>query len=151
VHSLGTKVAETNTNIFELHQTLNILVAEDNLVNTTVLQSMLQKLGHRGTFCANGEATLAAFCKTPEQFDVILMDCEMPVLDGFNATRAIRAFESQRQLAAIPIVALTAHAFREQQEKCLAAGMDRYLSKPISFATLTAMLRHYQHPAAANG
>jgi CheY-like chemotaxis protein len=68
----------------------------------------------------------------------------MPVLDGFNATRAIRAFEAQRGLAPIPIVALTAHAFLEQQDRCLAAGMDRYLSKPISFATLTAMLRHYQ-------
>jgi CheY-like chemotaxis protein len=81
---------------------------------------------------------------------VILMGCEMPVLDGFNATRAIRAFESQRGLAAIPIIALTAHAFRKQQEKCLEAGMDRYLSKLISFAMLTATLRHYQRPTAAS-
>jgi CheY-like chemotaxis protein len=147
-HGLDDRPANTSAIVIELHPPLAILVAEDNVVNTAVLKSMLEKLGHRGTFCENGEAALAAFCKMPERFDLVLMDCEMPVLDGFNATRAIRAFEQQRGLKSIPIVALTAHAFREQQEKCFAAGMDRYLSKPISFATLTATLRHYQYPAA---
>jgi len=68
----------------------------------------------------------------------------MPVLDGFGATRAIRAFEHQQGTMSIPIIALTAHAFREQQAKCLEAGMDRYLSKPITLGTLTAVLQQYQ-------
>jgi signal transduction histidine kinase/DNA-binding response OmpR family regulator len=143
-HSLSADAPAATNTVVELHPPLEILVAEDNQVNVAVLKSMLEKLGHRGTFCENGEAALAAFCKLPGRFDLVLMDCEMPVLDGFNTTRAIRAFEYQRGLAPIPIVALTAHAFKEQQDKCMEAGMDRYLSKPISFATLTATLRNYQ-------
>lgn len=141
-------VPENGATIVELAQPLNILIAEDNIVNIAVLKSMLKQLGHRTTFCENGETALAAFCKTPQRFDVILMDCEMPVLDGFGATRAIRAFEHQQGLTPTPIVALTAHAFQEQQDKCLEAGMDRYLSKPITMATLTAALRQYQRPFA---
>lgn len=137
---------ENNGTVIELTQPLNILVAEDNIVNIAVLKSMLKQLGHRATFCENGETALAAYCKSPQRFDVILMDCEMPVLDGFGATRAIRAFEHQQSLAATPIVALTAHAFREQQTRCLEAGMDRYLSKPITLASLTAVLQQYQRP-----
>ncbi len=142
---------ERNGTIVEFAQPLNILVAEDNIVNIAVLKSMLKQLGHRNTFCENGEAVLAAYCKSPQRFDLILMDCEMPVLDGFGATRAIRAFEHQQGITAIPIVALTAHAFREQQTKCLEAGMDRYLSKPITLATLTAVLHQYQRPQAGAG
>lgn len=134
--------------VLELSQPLNLLVAEDNPVNIAVLKSMLKKLGHRSVFCENGELALAAYRKAPERFDVVLMDCEMPVLDGFGATRALRAFELQRGLAPVPIVALTAHAFREQQERCLEAGMDRYLSKPVAMATLAATLRQYQRPLA---
>jgi CheY-like chemotaxis protein len=121
-----------------------VLVAEDNLVNIAVLKSMLKQLGHRSTFCENGEAALMAFCKTARHFDLILMDCEMPVLDGFNATRAMRAFEHQQGLLPTPIIALTAHAFPEQRELCLEAGMDGYLSKPVSLATLTVTLQQYQ-------
>ena len=130
--------------VIELAQPLNILVAEDNIVNIAVLKSMLKQLGHRSTFCENGEAVLAAYCKSPQRFDLILMDCEMPVLDGFAATRAIRAFEHQQGTTAIPIIALTAHAFREQQARCLESGMDRYLGKPITLGTLTAVLQQYQ-------
>ncbi|HET8709848.1 MAG TPA: ATP-binding protein, partial [Spongiibacteraceae bacterium] len=137
---------ERGGTIVELAQPLNILVAEDNIVNIAVLKSMLKQLGHRATFCENGETTLAAYCKAPQRFDLILMDCEMPVLDGFSATRAIRAFEHQQNLTAIPIIALTAHAFREQQAKCLEVGMDRYLSKPITLAALTATLQQYRQP-----
>jgi len=142
---------EQNGTVVELSQPLNILVAEDNIVNIAVLRSMLKQLGHRSTFCENGETALAAYCKAPQRFDLILMDCEMPVLDGFGATRAIRAVEHQQGLRAIPIVALTAHAFREQQAKCLEAGMDHYLSKPITLATLTAVLRRYQRSPLAGG
>ena len=134
--------------VVELGQPLNILVAEDNLVNIAVLKSMLKQLGHRATFCENGEVALTSFCKANRRFDLILMDCEMPVLDGFNTTRAIRAFEYQQGLLPTPIIALTAHAFPEQQEHCLEAGMDRYLTKPVSLATLAATLRQYQRATA---
>lgn len=140
---------EPQNTVVELTQPLNILVAEDNIVNIAVLKAMLKQLGHRATFCENGETVLAAFCKSPQRFDVILMDCEMPVLDGFSATRAMRAFEHQQGLATTPIVALTAHAFQEQHDKCLEAGMDGYLNKPITIATLTAVLRQYQRPLAS--
>jgi signal transduction histidine kinase/CheY-like chemotaxis protein len=135
--------------VVELGQTLNVLVAEDNLVNVAVLKSMLKQLGHRSTFCENGQAALMAFCKASRRFDLVLMDCEMPVLDGLNATRAIRAFEHQQGLLPTPIIALTAHAFPAQREICLEAGMDSYLSKPLSMATLTATLRQYQRPTLA--
>jgi CheY-like chemotaxis protein len=135
--------------VVELGQTLNVLVAEDNLVNIAVLKSMLKQLGHRSTFCENGQAALMAFCQTSRRFDLVLMDCEMPVLDGLNATRAIRAFEHQQGLLPTPIIALTAHAFPAQREICLEAGMDSYLSKPLSLATLTATLRQYQRPTLA--
>ncbi|MFT3929768.1 MAG: ATP-binding protein [Spongiibacteraceae bacterium] len=146
----GASTHEHTDNVIEFAQPLNVLVAEDNIVNIAVLKSMLKQLGHRSTFCENGEAVLAAYCKSPQRFDVILMDCEMPVLDGFGATRAIRAFEHKQGTTAIPIIALTAHAFREQQAKCLEAGMDRYLSKPVTLATLTQALQQYQHPPMGN-
>lgn len=139
---------QTSSTIVELGQPLNILVAEDNLVNIAVLKSMLKQLGHRATFCENGEVALTAFCKANRRYDLVLMDCEMPVLDGFNATRAIRAFEYQQGLLPTPIIALTAHAFPEQQEHCLEAGMDRYLTKPVSLATLASALRQYQRSTA---
>src|SRR5690606_4273873 len=139
--------ATPGATVIEMMQPLDILVAEDNLVNIAVLESMLKQLGHRATFCENGEVVLAAFCRAPRRFDVLLMDCEMPVLDGFDATRAIRAFEQQQQLPPIPIIALTAHAFIEQQQACLECGMDRYLSKPISMATLTGALQQYGRAA----
>lgn len=141
---------QRNCTVVELAQPLNVLVAEDNIVNIAVMKSMLKQLGHRNTFCENGEVALATYCKSPSRFDVILMDCEMPILDGFGATHAIRAFEHQQRLAAIPIIALTAHALREQQDKCLQAGMDHYLSKPITLATLAAALKQYQPARAAS-
>ncbi len=149
-NSQGNVNAVRDSTVVELTQPLNILVAEDNIVNIAVMKSMLKQLGHRSTFCENGEAVLAAYCKAPQRFDLILMDCEMPVLDGFGATRGIRAFEHQQGIKAIPIVALTAHAFREQQAKCLEAGMDRYLSKPVTLRTLSTLLQQYPHTPLNN-
>ncbi len=128
-----------------LLQPLNVLVAEDNPVNARVLKGMLEQLGHRPLLCGDGAAALAAYRRAPQRIDLILMDYEMPVLDGLEATRRIRQLESEQKLPRKPIIALTAHAFREQQEKCLAAGMDGYLSKPISLNQLGDTLREYQH------
>lgn len=112
---------------------LRILVAEDNPTNQTLALRLLEKHGHSVVIASDGEEALAAYA--PGRFDVILMDVQMPKLDGLAATRALR-----RNGAAVPIIALTAHAMAGDRERCLAAGMDDYLTKPVSADQLFAML-----------
>jgi two-component system, sensor histidine kinase and response regulator len=119
---------------------LRILVAEDNLVNQRLIVRLLEKRGHRVVVAGNGKEVLAAMEK--ESFDLILMDVQMPEMDGFEATTAIRKKEKTNGLHQI-IVALTAHAMKGDQEKCLAAGMDGYLSKPIRPQELDEVLARY--------
>ncbi len=119
-------------------QTLRILLAEDNLVNQKVAMAMLEKLGHSVVVAANGEEALGRAGR--ETFDLILMDVQMPEMDGYEATRAIRSAEL-RTGGHIPIVALTAHAMKGDREICLAAGMDDYIGKPIRRAELEAALK----------
>ena len=107
---------------------LRILLAEDNLVNQRLALRLLEKRGHDVTIANNGREALA--CLGKEAFDVVLMDVQMPVLDGFEATAAIRE-EEKRTGEHVPIVAMTAHAMKGDRERCLAAGMDGYVSKPI--------------------
>jgi signal transduction histidine kinase/DNA-binding response OmpR family regulator len=109
-------------------KSLRILVAEDNPVNQRLAARMLEKEGHEVAVAANGREALAAWRN--RSFDLILMDMQMPEMDGFQATSAIRGAEASSSLH-IPIVALTAHALSGYRERCLAAGMDDYLSKPI--------------------
>jgi len=113
-----------------------VLVAEDNLVNQKVAQRLLEKLDYRVEVVANGQAAVAAW--QSGRHDLILMDCQMPVMDGYEATRQIRRLEDGK--THIPIVALTAHAMTGDDEKCRAAGMDDYLTKPIDHARLDACL-----------
>jgi signal transduction histidine kinase/CheY-like chemotaxis protein/HPt (histidine-containing phosphotransfer) domain-containing protein len=108
---------------------LCILVAEDNLVNQTVILSMLTRLGHRPTIAQNGVQALSLL--EAGTFDLVFMDVQMPEMDGLTATRKIRESE-QKTLKHIPIVAMTAHAMKGDRESCLAAGMDHYISKPAS-------------------
>jgi CheY-like chemotaxis protein len=107
---------------------LRILVAEDNPINQKLIVRLLQKEGHAVSVANNGEEALAAVAR--QEFDLVLMDVQMPVIDGFEATAEIRRqeLESGRRQ---PIVALTAHAMRGDREKCLEAGMDGYVAKPI--------------------
>ncbi|MCP5154566.1 MAG: cache domain-containing protein [Ectothiorhodospiraceae bacterium] len=110
---------------------LDILVAEDNPVNQELTTEMLLALGCRAVVVENGAAALRALEEQP--FDLVLMDCQMPELDGFAATRLIRAQERERGTdASLPIVALTANAMRGDREQCIEAGMDDYLSKPFT-------------------
>jgi signal transduction histidine kinase/ligand-binding sensor domain-containing protein/DNA-binding response OmpR family regulator len=123
---------------------LRVLLAEDNLVNQKLTLRMLERMGCHAVLVENGKDTVAAF-ERGYNFDVVLMDIQMPDMDGFEATAAIRAIEKQRG-GHIPIIALTAHALKSDQERCLSAGMDAHLSKPISFTQLRLVLENY-HPA----
>jgi two-component system, sensor histidine kinase and response regulator len=109
-------------------------------VNQRLIVRLLEKRGHRVVVAGNGKEVLAAMEK--ESFDLILMDVQMPEMDGFEATTAIRKKEKTNGLHQI-IVALTAHAMKGDQEKCLAAGMDGYLSKPIRPQELDEVLARY--------
>ncbi len=115
----------------------HLLVAEDNAINRKYINALLQRLGHRVTLVENGAAALAAW--RGHRFDALLMDIQMPGMDGFEAARAIRAEETARG-GHVPIIALTAHAMATDRERCLAAGMDGYVSKPIQPETLNRAL-----------
>jgi signal transduction histidine kinase/CheY-like chemotaxis protein len=124
-----------------------ILLAEDNVVNQKVALRLLEKLNYRVDVVADGRAAVAAW--QAGTFDLILMDCQMPQMDGYSATREIRKLEGDNHH--IPIVALTAHAMKGDEEKCRAAGMDDYLTKPIDRARLDACLDRLLPSTGATG
>ncbi len=111
---------------------LKVLVAEDNSVNRMVIKGLLGKLHIEPTLVENGREALDAVRESEKPYDLILMDCEMPEMDGFDATRQIRAHERSNDITATSIVALTAHAMEEHREAVYAAGMNHYLSKPVT-------------------
>ena len=121
-------------------EALRILVAEDNAVNQRLIVRMLEKRGHRVVLAANGQEALAALGVEP--FDIVFMDVQMPEMDGYEATAAIRTKEKSSG-AHQTIVALTAHAMKGDREKCLNAGMDGYLTKPIRPQELDEVLSRY--------
>jgi two-component system, sensor histidine kinase and response regulator len=123
----------TRHTLSEDRKRLRILLAEDNHVNQVLAARLLEKRGHTVTIVSNGRQALAELEK--ESFDLVLMDVQMPEMDGFEATAAIRAKESSGR-SHIPILAMTAHALKGDEERCLAAGMDAYISKPIRTAEL---------------
>jgi CheY-like chemotaxis protein len=112
------------------------LVAEDNVVNQRVAAHMLDRLGFRVDVVGNGLEAVEALRKAP--YDIVLLDCMMPEMDGYEAAMAIRALPEP--VASVPIVALTARALEGDRERCLAAGMNDFLSKPISLVPLRAMM-----------
>jgi len=114
--------------IREARRRLSILLAEDNIVNQKLAAKLLEKRGYRVAVASNGREAVDAF--EGERFDLILMDVQMPEMDGIEATRLIREKEAEHG-GHIPIVAMTAHAMKGDREKCLAAGMDNYMSKPF--------------------
>jgi TMAO reductase system sensor TorS len=131
----GTEV-EKRRDKFDAH----ILLAEDNPTNQKVAQGMLEYFGSQVDVVSNGQEVMGALSRN--SYDLILMDCQMPVMDGFEASRTIRARESLGQggLSHIPIIALTAEALEESREQCIAAGMDDYLAKPFTKEELRTIL-----------
>src|SRR5271165_3467431 len=115
------------------HRRLQVLVAEDNQVNQLVATRIFEKLGHQATVVSNGREAFVAF--QAGKFDLIAMDVQMPEMDGLDATSAIRAWEKTAGTHT-PIIAMTAHAMKGDRERCLAAGMDGYTSKPIRIGEL---------------
>ena len=121
-----------------------ILVAEDNPVNQQVAAAMIERLGPRVDVAANGKEVIELLALLP--YDLVFMDCEMPEMDGYAATTEIR----RRNVGGrrIPIVAMTAHAMEGDRERCLAAGMDDYITKPVDPAAIDAVLRRWGRPPA---
>ena len=120
---------------------LRVLVAEDNAVNQKLARAMLTRLGHASVLASDGREAVAEW--GTGGYDVIFMDVQMPDLDGFDATREIRRLEAGTGVR-VPIVAMTAHAMPGDRERCLGAGMDDYVTKPISLAEIARVLSSIQ-------
>ena len=133
----------------ELPQGLRVLVAEDHPINQVVARKILEHLGQQVTLVANGELAVAAFVNQPEnqRFDLVFMDIQMPVLDGFAAARLLRAHELPLGRRT-PILAMTAHAMEGYREQCLAGGMDGYVTKPVERKQLVQEMRRVLRLAA---
>ena len=116
-----------------------ILVAEDNVVNQMVAQRILEKMGHRVDVVANGREALEVLARI--RYDIVLMDCQMPEMDGFEATIELRRRENGRQR--IPVIALTANAIEGESERCFAAGMDAFIAKPVTPSQLAAAIQRW--------
>ncbi|MDK9725998.1 MAG: ATP-binding protein [Sterolibacteriaceae bacterium MAG5] len=118
---------------------VRVLVVEDNVTNRRVLEALLKKQDIRFDSVENGEEALRVLCDGLEP-DLVLMDCQMPVMDGYEATRKIRQWEQDGTRPRLPIIALTASAFQEDRQHCIDAGMDDFLAKPINLADLLAVI-----------
>ncbi len=145
----GLLVAARATRVDDPHReqpTLSVLVVEDNPVNQLVAQGLLDSLGYRSSVAANGEEAVAALAPG-HSFDLVLMDCRMPRMDGYVATALIRARESGTR---VPIIAVTASALAGERDRCLAAGMDDFLTKPVDPVSLTRLLERWTPSTAAS-
>jgi CheY-like chemotaxis protein len=123
------------------HHSLRVLVAEDNAVNQRLVVRILEKLGHSAILAGDGRQAVQEAARN--DIDLVLMDVQMPEMDGFEATAEIRAQERETGTHH-PIIAMTAHAMKGDQERCLAAGMDGYLSKPIQLRMLREILEQVE-------
>lgn len=151
VNIIGKQIKQSNDEKAQLLDTkfiLNTLIAEDNKVNQMVIEGMLKKLGVQCTLAENGEEALEYYRNNNASLDLVLMDCEMPVMDGYQATKKIREFEELHNLSRIPIFALSAHVMAEQKTKAFDVGMDEFLMKPIKGSDLVKILNQYFKTAA---
>ncbi len=140
--ALSQSKKEQQENITELTQyDCRVLLAEDNLTNQIVAEGMLELFGCKVDLAVNGVEAVEA--RRNNSYDIIFMDCQMPELDGYSATGQIRKFEQQKGGSHVPIVALTAHVMTGDRQRCIAAGMDDYLSKPLQKEQLQSILEKW--------
>jgi len=145
-YSIESHTKQINQNTPNISLKGNIaLIAEDNQVNQIVIKKMLEKLGVKCIFAKNGKQAIALAKENHFQLSYILMDCEMPVMDGYQASQKIRQWEVKNNHSQIPIIAVTAHALQEHYEKTNKSGMNSHLSKPISFQSLSKLLETYSN------
>ena len=120
---------------------LPVLIAEDNLINQRLVTKFLERLGYACHVVGDGQGALDAL--STQAFSCVLMDCSMPVLDGYQATIQLRKREQGGAIPRTPVIALTANAFREDRERCLAVGMDDFLPKPVKLPHLREVLERW--------
>ena len=123
----------------QIRKGVKVLLVEDNKVNQKVAMAILRKAGCEVEAVENGQDAIQQVIR--EKYDIVLMDCQMPVMDGFEATARIRAMGGA--LAKTPIIAITAHAMKDDRQKCLDAGMDDYISKPVSRLALVSLINKH--------
>jgi two-component system sensor histidine kinase/response regulator len=116
-----------------------ILVADDNVVNQRLARRLIEKLGYSVDVAGNGDEAIQAFQR--RAYNLVFMDCQMPIIDGFEATRRIRRLESPKRRT--PVIAMTARAMRGDREECMASGMDDYISKPVKLAALSLAIERW--------
>ncbi|MDC0602347.1 response regulator, partial [Aliiglaciecola sp.] len=133
-----TQKIETNQQTDNEKQ-ISVLVVEDNQINFMVVEQFLQMQGFQVVWASDGEKALIEFERQP--FSLILMDCMMPIMDGYKTTQKIRELEEKQNLNPTPIVALTADITSENKQKCLDAGMNEYITKPFNFEELSDVLK----------
>ncbi len=126
----------------DMNHPLRVMMAEDNRINAEFAKEMLEKLRCEVIVTKNGRDAFELL-QEDREFDLIFMDCQMPIMDGFEATKKIREFSKKKSLSHIPIIALTANAMKGDRERCLDAGMDDYLSKPVRQKDFAAMIRKW--------
>ena len=143
--ALEQRLVTRHTLAEEERHSARILLAEDNVVNQKVALRILQKLGYRADAVANGREALRALELSP--YDLVLMDVQMSEMDGLEATRKIRSAASAVRNHEVPIVAMTAHALEGDRDRCLEAGMDDYVTKPVRVQKLSAVLEHWLSPS----
>lgn len=141
--SSPTHVKEKKTKEYPQCSHLNVLVAEDNPVNRKVASGFLRRLGIQPEFAENGREAVDAYSATPKKWDLIFMDCDMPEMDGYEATVAIRMLENEKELHTVPIIGLSAHALPEYRERGLSNGMQEYLHKPLIFDKLVETINRF--------
>jgi CheY-like chemotaxis protein len=133
---------KTQTNIAGIFAGRRILLVEDVEINREIVQTLLEPTQLEIDFAENGEEAVQMFSKSPNKYNVIFMDIQMPVMDGYEATRRIRALDNPLAKT-VPIIAMTANVFREDVEKCLEAGMNGHIGKPLDFDEVISKLRSY--------
>ena len=143
--------ADTPADIIAVRLSGRVLVVEDNLVNQVVIRALLDSLGLSCVVRANGQQGVEALAHASglDRPDLVLMDLQMPVLDGYAATAKIRRWEADNALPRIPIIALSADAFAEDRQHCINVGMDDFLAKPVDRDALAKTLRHWLPGGAA--